>query len=355
MGKITIFALNTCPHCAKAKALLKSKGWPYVEISLTDYPEKRSDMLKLADRLTVPQIFFGEKHIGGASDLEALESSGQLDVLYEELKNAAESSNPLLQPPSWPPAEQPKVKDRTDEQISIGSTSITYEALMGILGSELDIRDRQYHLRSYRSCFLGTQLVDVLMRHFPLATREAAVAAGQQLQRMGLFDHVVRDHELKDEPLYYRLQRDEDPMVLNTRRLWTDRVDVPLVTVGACKKALDALLTAHRDSADGLVDYAAARDDPKFAAFEDMVAEIQKHSLGDMDATTTRLAYLINVYNLLVRHGFVRVGAPNSAWERGGSELQHRRPRVLPVRYRARDTAREPASALFVAAAVRRE
>jgi len=45
---------------------------------LPDYPEKRSDMLQLADRLTVPQIFFNDRHMGGASDVEQMLSDGRL-------------------------------------------------------------------------------------------------------------------------------------------------------------------------------------------------------------------------------------------------------------------------------------
>lgn len=45
-------------------------GWEYTNINLSVYPEKRADMLKLADRLTVPQIFFNDKHIGGATDFD---------------------------------------------------------------------------------------------------------------------------------------------------------------------------------------------------------------------------------------------------------------------------------------------
>ena len=69
MGRITIFALSSCPHCKRVKAFLTDKSWEYYEISLTSYPEKRSDMLALADRLTVPQVFFNTRHLGGAAEV----------------------------------------------------------------------------------------------------------------------------------------------------------------------------------------------------------------------------------------------------------------------------------------------
>jgi len=68
MGCITIFSLPECPHCNRTKAALTAKCIPYTEISLSDYPDKRTDMLVLADRLSVPQVFFNDEHIGGADD-----------------------------------------------------------------------------------------------------------------------------------------------------------------------------------------------------------------------------------------------------------------------------------------------
>ena len=75
MGRVTIFSLPTCPHCKKAKSLLTDYGVEFYDISLGSYPEKRPDMLKLTDRLTVPQIFFDDNHIGGAADLDVLHTS----------------------------------------------------------------------------------------------------------------------------------------------------------------------------------------------------------------------------------------------------------------------------------------
>ena len=49
-GRITIFSLSTCPHCNRVKGLFKDKKWEYYDISLSDYPDKRVDMLQLTDR-----------------------------------------------------------------------------------------------------------------------------------------------------------------------------------------------------------------------------------------------------------------------------------------------------------------
>lgn len=81
MSKIQIYTTNWCPYCNAAKALLDDKGVAYDEIDVTD-PTLRMDMIHRAHgRRTMPQIFIGERHVGGYDDLSALERRGQLDPL----------------------------------------------------------------------------------------------------------------------------------------------------------------------------------------------------------------------------------------------------------------------------------
>ena len=81
MTKVEIYTTNWCPYCYTAKALLDEKGVAYDEIDATD-PAVRMDMIQRAHgRRTVPQIFIGDRHVGGYDELAALERRGQLDPL----------------------------------------------------------------------------------------------------------------------------------------------------------------------------------------------------------------------------------------------------------------------------------
>jgi glutaredoxin len=102
MGRITVFSLAGCRHCKRAKALLTARGWDFLDISLSDYPEMRAPMLQLADALTVPQIFFNEVHLGGAAELEALEAAAgdELGALYEQMAGAPTPTDPRLSKPT---------------------------------------------------------------------------------------------------------------------------------------------------------------------------------------------------------------------------------------------------------------
>lgn len=81
MAKVTIYTRAFCPYCTRAIALLQRKGVEVQEIDATGCPVKRQEMITRSGRWTFPQIFVGEKHVGGCDDLHELEQSGGLDPL----------------------------------------------------------------------------------------------------------------------------------------------------------------------------------------------------------------------------------------------------------------------------------
>ncbi|MEE9395762.1 MAG: glutaredoxin 3 [Methylococcales bacterium] len=84
MPKITIYSKTLCPYCSMAKRLLASKGAQFKEIFVDRNPEHRQEMINKTKRMTVPQIFIKDFHVGGFDDLHALERAGKLDPLLAE-------------------------------------------------------------------------------------------------------------------------------------------------------------------------------------------------------------------------------------------------------------------------------
>jgi glutaredoxin 3 len=83
--KITLYSTRTCGFCRAAKSLLDNKGISYKEIDISSDPELRGKMVTKANgRRTVPQIFINDAHLGGFSDLYALQQSGTLDKLLRD-------------------------------------------------------------------------------------------------------------------------------------------------------------------------------------------------------------------------------------------------------------------------------
>lgn len=81
MREVIIYTTPFCGYCSAAKRLLDDKGVSYREIDVLRDPERRSEMLARARRRTVPQIFIGERHVGGYHELSSLEGRGELDAL----------------------------------------------------------------------------------------------------------------------------------------------------------------------------------------------------------------------------------------------------------------------------------
>lgn len=81
MNKVTIYTTKFCPYCTRAKQLLDQKGTKYNELRVDNDPKLRQVMTKKSNSRTVPQIWIGEKHVGGCDDLYALERSNKLDKL----------------------------------------------------------------------------------------------------------------------------------------------------------------------------------------------------------------------------------------------------------------------------------
>lgn len=81
MAAVTMYFKSWCPYCVRARALLDRKGVTVHGIDIEAQPDQRAVMIDRSGRTTVPQIFIGERHIGGCDDLHALDASGGLDPL----------------------------------------------------------------------------------------------------------------------------------------------------------------------------------------------------------------------------------------------------------------------------------
>jgi glutaredoxin 3 len=81
MSRVLIYATRCCPYCIMARRLLKSKGVAFEEIAVDRDVARRAEMCEKSGRYTVPQIWIGERHIGGYDDISRLDRSGELDKL----------------------------------------------------------------------------------------------------------------------------------------------------------------------------------------------------------------------------------------------------------------------------------
>jgi len=77
-----MYSTAVCPFCLRAEMLLKSKGCTEIEKIRVDLdPRQREEMVHNTGRRTVPQIYIGDRHVGGFEELAALEHAGKLELL----------------------------------------------------------------------------------------------------------------------------------------------------------------------------------------------------------------------------------------------------------------------------------
>jgi glutaredoxin 3 len=82
VAAVVMYCTAACPYCQSAERLLLKKGVRGLEKIRVDLePARRAEMRQRSGRGTVPQIWIGERHIGGCDDLYTLEREGELDQL----------------------------------------------------------------------------------------------------------------------------------------------------------------------------------------------------------------------------------------------------------------------------------
>jgi glutaredoxin 3 len=74
-----MYTTAVCPFCQRAEQLLQARGVITIEKIRIDLdPQRRAEMMAASGRRTVPQIWIGERHVGGFDDLAALDRGGEL-------------------------------------------------------------------------------------------------------------------------------------------------------------------------------------------------------------------------------------------------------------------------------------
>lgn len=79
---VLMYSTAICPYCVRAESFLRAKGVAEIEKIRVDLdPARRMEMMQKTGRRTVPQIYIGERHVGGYEDLIALDRAGGLAPL----------------------------------------------------------------------------------------------------------------------------------------------------------------------------------------------------------------------------------------------------------------------------------
>lgn len=79
-----MYCTAVCPYCVRAEQLLNARGVTQIEKIRVDLqPELMAGMMQKTGRRTVPQIYIGERHVGGYDDMAELDALGELVPLLQ--------------------------------------------------------------------------------------------------------------------------------------------------------------------------------------------------------------------------------------------------------------------------------
>mmetsp|Transcript_10189 Transcript_10189/g.22854 ORF Transcript_10189/g.22854 Transcript_10189/m.22854 type:complete len:516 (-) Transcript_10189:84-1631(-) len=328
MGRITIFSLTECGHCRRTKAALSARNIPFEEINISTHPDRRNDMLSLSDNLTVPQVFANQIYIGGADDtLEMLKRWDEdeaypsaLERYQAEIESQPDPTDTRLKIPTSPPVHEPPPPPRNEKDDAIllpGGKRCTVLQITRRLISALPRHNISHRGKVQKNCFRGSSAVLALIKDFGMeGKKEEAIEFGQLLQRRQLIRNADNgSHIFGATNQLFRLQPYHTPKIINSFRIWSERVDPNSMSLINRLAKLMGKVESNSSDADGNVDYVAALDDENYWTFEEAVCELQGVDFASMNGMT-KLAFGMNLYNIMIKHAFIKVGIPESIMQR---------------------------------------
>lgn len=296
--------------------MLGKLGVPVCDVDIGKHSELRAKVKELTGRSTVPQIFFNNVHIGGNDKLQKL-AAKELQRLVNMVKN-----EPL--PADAPPLPQNTQSDDTSQENN-GEFSCERDELAtlvedikhgGVIGSH------RRGLTLYRKSFSGSQLVDWLQKEKGMGRAEACNTGKALLQRK--FMVSVHGSEQQDGSFgeakgsldtLYRLLEDDPHSALNSGQT-ASCSSLQASELSLILRELILKLFSEHLSADGKsVDYKGMSADPAFERYCELAIQLQRVELLSQ-SREEKLAFFINIYNALVIHGYLRLGAPTNMWQR---------------------------------------
>ncbi|KAG2308008.1 hypothetical protein Bca4012_083040 [Brassica carinata] len=95
---VVVFSKSYCPYCVKVKDLLKKLGTKFIAVELdkeSDGTQVQSALAEWTGQRTVPNVFIGEKHIGGCDSVTNLHKKGKLVPMFTVLETGFTNAKPV--------------------------------------------------------------------------------------------------------------------------------------------------------------------------------------------------------------------------------------------------------------------
>lgn len=305
-GRIIIYTRLGCQDCKIVRLFMHQKRLKYVEINIDIFPGRKMELEKNTGSSAVPQVYFNDFLVGGLSELKAMDESGKLD---EKINNLfTEEPSPAAPLPPLPGEDDESGSGKVDELASV----------VRKMKESIIPRDRFYKMRRFSNCFLGSEAVDFLSED-QYFEREEAVEFARKLVGQNFFQHVMNEHIFEDGNHLYRFL-EHDPIVMtqcyNIPKGTIDVKPKPLTEIASRLRFLSYAIFEAYVSEDGRhVDYRSIYGSEEFKRYLRIIEELQRVNLNGL-SREERLAFFINLYNMMAIHAILIWGYPTGALDR---------------------------------------
>lgn len=192
---------------------------------------------------------------------------------------------------------------------------ITSIEMMQKLRDILPKEDLKHSVTVYKNCFKANDAIETFKTAFPdqISTDQAAIAFGRMIQRARLMNHVCDPRKaFRDGHFFFRLQCYQQPNILNSYRICDELCEEDVMDLlDTIASVVTKVEQQAWDDQSLLVDYRVAHRSEFFPVVEDVVCKLQGIDLGTIDEIT-RFAAVVDIYNIMIKYAFMKVGVPES-------------------------------------------
>nr|KYP47506.1 Glutaredoxin [Cajanus cajan] len=305
-GRVILYTRLGCQECKEVRKLLYMKRLRYAEINIDVYPSRKMELEKNSGSTSVPKVFFNEILIGGLSSLKSLNESGKLNEKIDYLINEAPSFECPVPPLSG--------EDDASSRGALDEMALIVRKMKECIV----VKDRFCKMRRFPNCFLGSEAVDFLSEDQYLERKEAVEFARKLASKL-FFQHVLDENLFEDGNHLYRFL-DDDPIVASfcyniPRGIITVKLK-PITEVASRLRLLSYAMFEAYASEDGRhVDYRSMHGSEEFARYLRIVEELQRGEIWNL-SREEKLAFFINLYNMMTIHAILVWGHPSGVLER---------------------------------------
>ncbi|KAF7107643.1 hypothetical protein CFC21_108245 [Triticum aestivum] len=272
-GRIIVYTKLGCEDCKMVRLFMHQQRLKYVEINIDIFPSRKLELEKNTGSSIVPKVYFNDLLIGGLTELKKMEESGILNEKTGALFNDEPSSAAPL--PPLPGEDDESGCGKMDELATI----------VRKMRESITPKDRFYKMRRFSNCFPGSEAVDFISEDQYLE-RDEAVEFGRKLASKHFFRHVLDENDFEDGNQPYRFL-DHDPVIM------TQCYNIPRGIIDVAPKPMAEIASRYIRTTE----------------------ELQRVETSDL-SREEKLAFFINLYNMMAIHALVTCGHPAGPLDR---------------------------------------